>query len=83
MAAPDEETLAEARRLFAEGVTDVNAEPPRWPEAAGRFEAALALHAAPPIRYNLAVAYVELGRHREASEQIGCSRARRRRSCSS
>ena len=66
----DEETLAEARRLFAEGVSDVDAEPPRWGEAAAHFEAALALHGAPPIHYNLAVAYVELGRHREASEQI-------------
>lgn len=60
--------LAEARRLFTEGVGHTQAE--RWTEAATSFRAALELHAAPPIRYNLAAALVELGQHREALEQV-------------
>lgn len=67
-AEPGEATLAEARRLFARGVAHARAE--RWREAADTFEAALVLHAAPPVRYNLAAALVEIGRYREARAQI-------------
>lgn len=42
----------------------------RWQQAADAFAAALELRAAPSIRYNLAAALVELGRHREAAEQL-------------
>ena len=42
----------------------------RWSEAAAAFEQALELRAAATIRYNLAVALDELGRHREAQAQL-------------
>lgn len=67
-AEPDPAVLAEARRLFTEGVAHTQAQ--RWTEATTSFRAALELHAAPTIRYNLAAALVELGHHREATEQI-------------
>lgn len=66
--APDEADVARARALFSEGVSHTQAQ--RWDEAAGAFQAALALRDAPPIRYNLAAALVELGRFREALEQV-------------
>lgn len=64
----DEERTARARALFAEGVE--HSQQQRWNNAAAAFEAALELRAAPPIRYNLATAYVELGRYREARTQL-------------
>ncbi len=60
--------LAEARRLFAEGVAHTQAQ--RWSEAAASFRAALELHAAAPIRYNLAAALVELHEYPEALQQL-------------
>ncbi len=59
---------ARARALFAEGVELSDAS--EWSEAASRFEQALELRDAPAIRYNLAVAYAELGRRAAAMAQL-------------
>jgi hypothetical protein len=64
----EEERSARARALFGEGVQHAQAE--RWTDAAGAFEAALELRSAPAIRYNLAAAYVELGRFRDARAEL-------------
>lgn len=56
----------QARELFQEGVAASGDED--WETAASRFEEALALHSAPSIEYNLASAYVELGRLGEAGD---------------
>lgn len=60
---PDDD-LARARVLFREGVGHVEAND--LDAAAASFEAALALHDAPSIRFNLASALVELNRFVEA-----------------
>lgn len=57
-----------ARALFSQGVELSDRHD--WTAAVERFEEALALRAAPAIRFNLAVCYVELGRHVEAAEQL-------------
>ncbi len=57
---------AQARTLFAEGVAAMGEAD--WPRAASKFEDALLLHSAPSIEYNLASAYLELGRIGEAGD---------------
>lgn len=59
---------ARARTLFRQGLS--LADRGRWSEAARRFEEALALRPAAPIRYNLAAAFVELGRPVDAGTQL-------------
>lgn len=56
----------QARALFAEGVAAMGEED--WSLAASKFEDALLLHSAPSIEYNLASAYLELGRIGEAGD---------------
>jgi hypothetical protein len=60
--------LEQARARFAEGVAHTEAA--RWEDAVASFESALELHDAPAIRYNLAVALVELHRYQAADEQL-------------
>ena len=64
----DEGRTEAARALFREGVELSDAG--EWADAASTFERALDLHDAPAIRYNLAVAYSELGRRAAAMEQL-------------
>ncbi|MCC7537083.1 MAG: hypothetical protein IT379_12755 [Deltaproteobacteria bacterium] len=66
--APSEAQTRQARTLFREGLSHADAG--RWSAAAERFRRALALRAAPPIRYNLAAALVELGDPVEAAEHL-------------
>ena len=54
----------QAREAFSEGIS--LAEDRQWEAAAERFRAAMALHDAPAIRYNLASALFEMGDVREA-----------------
>jgi hypothetical protein len=58
-----------ARELFSEGVEA--SERGDWEAAASRFEEALSHHPAPSIEYNLAAAYMELGRLGEAGDLTG------------
>ncbi|MBW2461121.1 MAG: hypothetical protein JRH11_05710 [Deltaproteobacteria bacterium] len=62
----DVDPRIQARALFAEGVAEMAEED--WPLAASKFEEALLLHSAPSIEYNLASAYLELGRIGEAGD---------------
>lgn len=64
----DAAARATARQLFEEGVAFVDAE--QWPEAADRFERALALYDSTVIRFNLARVQAELGRLVEAAEHL-------------
>lgn len=54
------ESMEVARRLFREGVEAARAS--RWDDARDRFTRTLAIRPAPIIRFNLAVAYENLGR---------------------
>jgi hypothetical protein len=65
---PSAEVLAEARARFGRGVAHTQAR--EWEEAVTEFRAALELHAAPTIRYNLAAALVELHQFREADHEL-------------
>jgi hypothetical protein len=60
---------AAARRLFTDGLADVDAQ--RWGQAADRFGRAYALSPTPEIAYNLASAAAHLGRLTEASRLLG------------
>lgn len=64
----DEDATQRARDLFAEGIELIEQE--SFAEAAGKFEAALALRDAPAVRYNLALCYYQLGRYVEAEPLI-------------
>jgi len=64
----DDSRTTGARAHFQEGLR--LADQGKWAEAAEAFRLALDLRATPGIRYNLAAALVELGRHREAAEQL-------------
>ncbi len=63
-APPSAEAMEAARRLFREGVEA--AQGGRWEEARERFTRTLAIHAAPIVRFNLAVACENLNRLVEA-----------------
>jgi hypothetical protein len=64
----EEARLEQARTIFREGIELVSAQ--QFEEAAVRFEAALALHDAPAIRYNLASALFETARPLEAADHV-------------
>jgi tetratricopeptide (TPR) repeat protein len=63
-----EAELDRARRLFTEGLG--LSDRGNWAAAAERFQEALIIHEAPAITFNLAVAYVRLGRPAEAAELL-------------
>jgi hypothetical protein len=65
-AAQPEDQLAEARRLFAEGLQ--LGEQGRWEDAAGRFRQVMQIRAAPAVAYNLAVALEQLDQFVEADD---------------
>ncbi len=65
-AAAQEDDTARARQAFGEGVAASQNQD--WETAAARFEEAQSLHPAPTIEYNLASAYLELGRLGEAGD---------------
>ena len=68
-ASPDDaRQTALARSLFQEGVQLGEAD--QWPEAADRFERALALRNSPNLEHNLAIAYEHSGRIVEAIERF-------------
>ncbi len=60
--------LARARALFEEGVSF--ADQGHFAQAANRFRQTLALHSAPAVKFNLALALEKLGRHGEAAEML-------------
>lgn len=64
---PSEAALAEARTLFQRGVA--LADQGQFAAAAQRFREALAIHAAPPISYNLAAALYELQQYDESFDR--------------
>jgi len=66
IAEAQEDGREQARVLFTEGVEASAASD--WETAAGKFEEAQRLHPAPTIEYNLASAYLELGRVGEAGD---------------
>jgi hypothetical protein len=66
--AQDERDSASARALFEEGVK--LAKVPDWTQAADRFERSLELRRSPVVAWNLATAWIELGRLVEASELL-------------
>src|SRR5581483_4523157 len=57
-----------ARRLFSEGLADVDAR--RWGEAADHFAGAYALSPTPEIAYNLASALMRTGELAQASRLL-------------
>jgi hypothetical protein len=63
-----EQDVARARELFSEGVA--LADEAQWSAAAEKFRAALALHPAPTIEYNLASALIELREYQEADAHL-------------
>jgi hypothetical protein len=67
-AAPSPEEVAEARRIFAEGVEHV--ERREWQEAVVCFRQVLEVRVAPPVLYNLGAALVELREYVEAEPYL-------------
>jgi hypothetical protein len=63
-----EDGREQARQLFSQGVEASQNED--WETAASRFEQALDHYSAPTIEYNLASAYLELGRLGEAGDLV-------------
>lgn len=68
-AAQSEEVLAEARRMFAEGI-ELGAQG-HWDTAAERFRRVMEVRPAPAVAYNLAVALEHLDRCVEADDVLG------------
>jgi len=66
--AQDAEATRAARTLFEQGLAQVDAR--AWSEAAHSFRQALLLRDSPVIRYNLAVALIELHALREAEQLL-------------
>jgi hypothetical protein len=66
--AQDPEKAAAARSLFEAGVRESDAA--QWDAAAQKFREALALRDSPVVRFNLAVALIELGQLVEATELL-------------
>ncbi len=64
----DPETLAEARRIFGEGLA--HSDRHEWHEAVAAFRQVIELRAAPPVLYNLAVALVEIREYPEAQDLL-------------
>lgn len=64
----DAERTAAARALFTQGMAAVDAGD--WSGAADRLRRSLALRASAVVRFNLALALIELGRFVEASEHL-------------
>lgn len=69
VAAQSAEELAEARRIFAEGI-DLGAQG-HWDTAAERFRRVMEIHPAPAVSYNLAVALEHLEHYLEADDVLG------------
>lgn len=67
-AQPTPEEVAEARRIFAEGV--VHVERHEWQEAVVCFRQVLEVRVAPPVLYNLGAALVELREYPEAEPYL-------------
>lgn len=68
-ASEDAEVLAEARRIFSEGLS--HSDRHEWHEAVAAFRQVIELRAAPPVLYNLAVALAEIGEYPEAQDLLG------------
>ncbi len=68
-AGDDPETLAEARRIFGEGLA--HSDRHEWHEAVAAFRQVVELRSAPPVLYNLAVALVEIREYPEAQDLLG------------
>lgn len=66
--AQDASKAAAARSLFEEGVRESDAA--QWDAAAQKFREALALRDSPVVRFNLAVALIELGQLVEATDLL-------------
>ncbi len=66
---PSEEEVAEARAIFAEGLA--HSSEGEWHAAVTAFRQVLEVVQAAPVRYNLAVALVELGEYPEADMVLG------------
>lgn len=67
-AEPSAAEVAEARRIFAEGVAHVQAR--EWQEAVVCFRQVLEVRVAPPVLYNLGAALVELREYAEAEPYL-------------
>lgn len=67
-AEPTAEEVAEARRIFAEGVAHVQQR--EWEEAVVCFRQVLEVRTAPPVLYNLGAALVELRQYVEAEPYL-------------
>jgi len=68
-AAQPQDRLAEARRLFAEGLA--LGQQGQWEAAAANFRRVMEVRASPPVAYNLAFALEHLGRVVEADDLLG------------
>ncbi|MBC7172482.1 MAG: tetratricopeptide repeat protein [Polyangiaceae bacterium] len=64
----DAETLAEARRIFGEGLA--HSDRHQWHEAVAAFRQVIELRSAPPVLYNLAIALIEIRQYPEAQDLL-------------